>query len=471
MKNKLGKGFKTLLILSIIFLVLFIASFVVFALFANKMNDAELGNIVDVLKYFGLKIVDLFLFKFKFVSDAVYFALSCLLYALIVSWLAFLIVGIVVSHQRKRKVIANGIILTFINLAVYLIVVAGLIKYAHVLNNLKDIPLLVMVPTFGILGFGALYFLFAIFTYFAALVETFKSAKNDEIVEEPQQEKVVVQEAPLSDDEFVSEEDIRNIVREELIASQPFKVIIVGRKVTEKPQVEEVKEEPEPQPEPEPVKEELVPSVTFEEAAKEVWPQLENPNPLPEEEPEILPEPEEEEVVEEVEDNPAFEEEPAEEEGGATQEEWNRSKRQPFLNRILTADADIKANYNEIKNEILSYGVKAKLSRGGETFRLHEKKYVKIYLVGKTLKVYLALHPEDYKDSTIPVEDVGHRPNYADIPLLFKVRSGLSVRRCKELIKTACENDGLTQKEVKNTNWISEFRKLNAEKKKKAKEK
>ena len=115
--------------------------------------------------------------------------------------------------------------------------------------------------------------------------------------------------------------------------------------------------------------------------------------------------------------------------------------------------------------------MKARLSRGGETFRLHEKKYVKIYLVGKTLKVYLALHPEDYKDSTIPVEDVGHRPNYADIPLLFKVRSGLSVRRCKELIKTACENDGLTQKEVKNTNWISEFRKLNAEKKKKAKEK
>lgn len=446
MKNKLGKGFKILLTFSIIILVLFIAAFVVFGLFANKMNDAELGNIVDVLKYFGLKIVDLFLFKFKFVSDAVYFALSCLLYVIIVCWLAFLIVGIIVSHQRKRKVIANGIILTFVNIAVYLVIVAGFYKYAHVLNNLKDIPLEVMIPTFGILGFGALYFLFAIFTYFAALVETFKSAKNDEIVEEPQQEKVVVQEAPLSDDEFVSEEDIRNIVREELIASQPFKVIIVGRKVTEKPQVEEVKEEPKPEPEPEPVKEELVPSITFEEAAKEVWPQLENPNPLPKEE-------------------------PAEEEGEATQEEWNRSKRQPFLNRILTADADIKANYNEIKNEVLSYGVKARLSRGGETFRLHEKKYVKIYLVGKTLKVYLALHPEDYKDSTIPVEDVGHRPNYADIPLLFKVRSGLSVRRCKELIKTACENDGLTQKEVKNTNWISEFRKLNAEKKKKAKEK
>lgn len=104
------------------------------------------------------------------------------------------------------------------------------------------------------------------------------------------------------------------------------------------------------------------------------------------------------------------------------------------------------------------------MSRGGETFRLKEKRYAKIYLVGKTLKVYLALSPEDYKDSTFPIEDVGHRPNYAEMPLLFKVRSGLSVRRCKELIKAACEKDGLEQKEVKDTNWVDELRKLNAEK-------
>ncbi len=50
------------------------------------------------------------------------------------------------------------------------------------------------------------------------------------------------------------------------------------------------------------------------------------------------------------------------------------------------------------------------------------------------------------------------------MPLLFKVRSGLSVRRCKELIKAACEKDGLEQKEVKDTNWVDELRMLNAEK-------
>ena len=120
--------------------------------------------------------------------------------------------------------------------------------------------------------------------------------------------------------------------------------------------------------------------------------------------------------------------------------------------------------FPEIKNELLSYGVKSRLSSGGDTFRLGGKEYAKIYLVGKTLKVYFALSPEDYKDSTYPIEDVGHRPNYAGMPLLFKVRSKLSVRRCKELIKAACEKDGLAQKEVKDTNWVDELRKLNAEK-------
>ena len=445
-KNKLGQGYKALLVLSIIFLVLFIAAFVVFGLFANKMNDAELGSFADVLKYFGLRIVDLFLFKFKFVSDAVYFALSCLLYVIIVCWLAFLIVGIVVSKQRKRKVMTTGIILTFVNIAVYLIVVAGLIKYAHVFNNLKDIPLLVMIPTFGIIGFGGLYFLFAIFTYFAALVETFKYAEKEEISEPVKKAEIVEEEKPQPKVEEKKEEPqensyierIRRVVRSELQNNQPFKVYVTNEQMLalQNGVAPVVTEEPVIEPEPEPVV--------------------------------VMEEPKQEEIVDiPLRVETPVEEAPVEEVPQETTEEeadWNRSVRQPFINRIITADADIKANYNEIKNEILSYGVKSRLSRSGETFRLREKRYVKIYLVGKTLKVYFALSPEDYKDSTIPVEDVGHRPNYADMPLLFKVRSGLSVRRCKELVKAACEKDGLQQGEVQDVNWINDLRKINAEK-------
>ena len=124
--------------------------------------------------------------------------------------------------------------------------------------------------------------------------------------------------------------------------------------------------------------------------------------------------------------------------------------------------------YNELKNEILSYGVKSRVSANGDTFRLHKKMYVRITVAGKSLKLYFALNPDDYKDSKIPVQDAGHKDLYAEIPLVFKVRSGLSVRRCKELIQDVMEKDGLEQGEVGKVNWAKE---LKAELKEKAKSK
>ena len=446
MENKklMGKSLKRLLIVTGIVFLLYIISFIAFAFLARSSGDAELGGFKAILRYF-LKDGVLNLLIFNFGNKLPHFALSIFLYALVVCWIIFLVAGIVVMDKKERKVIWWGIIFTLINLGIYALFAAGSRKYWQILNGANpfktNLPLLFV--TMVMLLLGALFFVLAIAAYFWSIVDSFLKPGNGARKE-------------LFEEEYVYDDSrIRDIVRDELIKNQPFKVIIVGN---EKPQEEpEVVEEPAPELEPEPVVEEkpqpepvkevvkeepkpvLVPTVKFWDAARVVWPQLENPKPLPREEKPV---------------------EPANEE----EEGWNRNKRQPFLVRIITADLDTKANYNEIKNELLSYGVKSRLSRGGDTFRLGGKEYAKIYLVGKTLKVYFALSPEDYKDSTYPIEDVGHRPNYAGMPLLFKVRSKLSVRRCKELVKAACEKDGLAQKEVKDTNWVDELRLLNAEK-------
>ena len=84
--------------------------------------------------------------------------------------------------------------------------------------------------------------------------------------------------------------------------------------------------------------------------------------------------------------------------------------------------------------------------------------YVRITVAGKSLKLYFALNPDDYSDSKIPVQDAGHKGLYAEIPLVFKVRSGLSVRRCKELIQDVMEKDSLEQGEVGKVNWIKELK-------------
>ena len=448
-KKLMSRGLKVLLVVTAIVAVLYLVSLALFAVLARTSGDSELGGFKAIIMYYLHGMLNLIIFRCPEGSNViVHFALSIFFYALVLCWIIFLIAGIIVMDRKERKVIWWGIVLTFINLGVYALFAIGGSKYWHIINGVDSFKGngALLAVTLVMLLFGALFFLLAVLAYFWSIVDSFlkpgKGARKE-----------------LFEEEYAYDDSrIRDIVRDELIKNQPFKVVIVGNEKPQEVVVEKepepvkeeqpvVVEEPKPEPKPEPVKEVvkeqpkpiLVPTVKFWDVAREVWPQLENPKPLPREEKPVEP-------VNTEEDG------------------WNRNKRQPFMVRIITADLDTKANYNEIKNELLSYGVKSRLSRGGDTFRLGGKEYAKIYLVGKTLKVYFALSPEDYKDSTYPIEDVGHRPNYAGMPLLFKVRSKLSVRRCKELIKAACEKDGLEQKEVKDTNWVDELRKLNAEK-------
>ena len=457
-RKRTSRGLVILLTFTGVTFLLYLASLFIFAYLATGAGDAALNSFPNIAKYYFDSTLQLFVFSYANSANVAYFALSCFLYALIVCWIIFLIAAIIVAGKKRRRVLWWGVFLSFINLLVYLLFAAGSQKYWHIVNSRQPFGenRELMFITLLLIFFGAVYFLLSIASYFWSIVESYR---NPRVLKVEEQTSSIVYEE--EDDEH-----IRRIVRDELIKNQPFKVVIVGNETVKEepapaPVVEEpVKEaEPEPEPvveeepavmmeeikeEPKPVKEEkkvIFGTIDFWKVARTVWPQLDNPKPLPKEE-------KAEEVVQ------------AEEE----EEGWNRNKRQPFFVRIITAEAQTKVNYNELKNEILSYGVKARLSRGGETFRLKDKKYVKIYLVGKTLKVYLALSPEDYKDSTFPIEDVGHRPNYAEMPLLFKVRSSLSVRRCKELIKAAMEKDELTQGEVLDTNWVDELRVLNAEK-------
>ena len=142
----------------------------------------------------------------------------------------------------------------------------------------------------------------------------------------------------------------------------------------------------------------------------------------------------------------------------APAEEKNPIIRIPFTERMVDAEKEMQDNYVELKNEILSYGVNSRVSNSGDTFRLHRKTYVKITVAGKSLKLYFALDPADYVESKMPIGDASHHAVYAEIPLIFKVKSGLSLRRAKELIRDVMTKDGLVQGEVESVNWIKELK-------------
>lgn len=153
-------------------------------------------------------------------------------------------------------------------------------------------------------------------------------------------------------------------------------------------------------------------------------------------------------VVEEVKPVVVEEPKPVEEPTPAPAPVKEKAEFVPFAKRMKAASPELKQAYNELKSEVLSYGIKSRVSSTGDTFRLHTKEYVKMVIAGKTLKLYLALNPRDYRNTTIPFEDASKMSAHKETPFVFKIKSNLSVRRAKVLIADAAKKDGLVQGEV-----------------------
>ena len=98
------------------------------------------------------------------------------------------------------------------------------------------------------------------------------------------------------------------------------------------------------------------------------------------------------------------------------------------------------------------------ISNSGDTFRLHKITFVKITIAGKSLKLYFALDPKDYANSTYPVQDVSAKNVYKDIPLVFKVKSELSMRRAKQLIADVMDKHGLEQGKIIAHNYAADLK-------------
>ena len=226
--------------------------------------------------------------------------------------------------------------------------------------------------------------------------------------------------------------------------------------VEEEPAEEEPVEEEKPaEEEPAPAEEEKEeePAPVEEEAAPVEEEKEEEPAPV-EEEPakEEEPAPVEEEPAKEEEPAPV-EEAPAEEPAPAEEAEAGNGfgdiTRRSFAEKLELADDDLRNKYEELKAEAARYGLKGRVSKSGDTYHLGRKNYLKIMIVGKTLRTYYALDPKEYAGSPIPVEDVSEKKAFADMPSMLRVKSDLSLRRAKTLIADMMKADGIEAGEEK----------------------
>ena len=207
--------------------------------------------------------------------------------------------------------------------------------------------------------------------------------------------------------------------------------------------VEEEPAEEEPAEEEKPAEEEPAPAE--EEKEEEPAPVEEEAAPV-EEEKEEEPAPVEEEPAKEEEPAPV-EEAPAEEPAPAEEAEAGKGfgdiTRRSFAEKLELADDDLRNKYEELKAEAARYGLKGRVSKSGDTYHLGRKNYLKIMIVGKTLRTYYALDPKEYAGSPIPVEDVSEKKAFADMPSMLRVKSDLSLRRAKTLIADMMKADGI----------------------------
>ena len=212
-------------------------------------------------------------------------------------------------------------------------------------------------------------------------------------------------------------------------------IIVYGNTSSEPETIEEEVEEPA---------EEVVEEVVEEEVQEEV-----QEEPAEEVVEEVQEEPEDDNDEEETEET--VEETPAEEVVEVNDAELStpREKRyvKPFKNRILEANELTQEFYSTIKNELCSYRkVRARMSKSCESFRISRDLQAKLVMSSTTLKLYLALNPQDFNQKIYFQKDVSHKKKYAEVPLMMRLKSRRSVKRSIDLIGTLMANKQVTKR-------------------------
>ncbi|MBR2944703.1 MAG: hypothetical protein IKC16_06415 [Clostridia bacterium] len=174
-----------------------------------------------------------------------------------------------------------------------------------------------------------------------------------------------------------------------------------------------------------------------------------------------------EEAVEEapVEEAPV-EEAPAEEiaptivptyfdnEGNKIEIRYSRS----FTANLIQSEDGVKDFYSQLKNHILSYkGVKSKISWKFDSYNRGRDQLFKLKLRGKTILLYCALDPEEFEKSKYHHESINAKI-FADVPMLLKIKSGLGLRKAKEIVDVVMAKFGIEPNpKAKTVDYVSEY--------------
>ena len=125
---------------------------------------------------------------------------------------------------------------------------------------------------------------------------------------------------------------------------------------------------------------------------------------------------------------------------------------------IIQSEDTVKSYYSELKNHILSYkGVKSRISWKFDSYNRGRDQLFKIKLRGKTICLYCNLNPDDFDKSKYHHEAIDAKI-FADVPMLVKIKSGLGLRKAKELVDIEMAGLGIEKNpKAKEVDYVSEY--------------
>ena len=112
----------------------------------------------------------------------------------------------------------------------------------------------------------------------------------------------------------------------------------------------------------------------------------------------------------------------------------DRNPTQTFQEKMREVNNDVRSAYNEVKTELLRCGLKSRVTSSCDTFRLNKTVYAKVTITGQSLKIYLALDPNNYSNTGIQVTTTP-KETYKDVPAVFKMQDKGQMGKAIILIK------------------------------------
>lgn len=129
--------------------------------------------------------------------------------------------------------------------------------------------------------------------------------------------------------------------------------------------------------------------------------------------------------------------------------------RRSFQSRLIQSQGNVQDYYNILKNALLAYkGIKNRVSWNYESFNRGRVHVAKMNAKTKTLYLYLALDPEQLKDTKYGIVDVSSKKKYASVPVLMKIKGERKFKYALELIDKLCQEElALIKQELVETDY------------------